>query len=136
MPTHLIEELQYGLIRRYVPENMSVHFSIHTSTLTCQHAHVQAACLHHMHVHAYTRVDIEILRTCRYRYEPFGHELTVNYGGGMIRCHLGKETVTIGDLQVNTPCQTCPTCQKWIPDLQIKNQHFGQTFYANGMRTY
>lgn len=53
------------------------------------------------------------LQTSSTTYEPFGHELTVNYGGGMIRCHLGKETVTIGD-------------------LQIKNQHFGQTFYANG----
>lgn len=53
------------------------------------------------------------LQTSSDSYKPFPHELTVNYGGGTIRCHLGLETITIGD-------------------LKITNQHFGQTYYAQG----
>jgi cathepsin D len=59
------------------------------------------------------REHTAFVQTSSATYEPFPHELTVNYGGGTIRCHLGKETITIGD-------------------LQIKHQHFGQTYYANG----
>lgn len=53
------------------------------------------------------------LQTSSQTYKPFPHELTVNYGGGTIRCHLGLDTVHIGD-------------------LEIAHQHFGQTYYAQG----
>lgn len=53
------------------------------------------------------------LQTSSSSFQTFPHELTVNYGGGTIRCHLGLETVHIGD-------------------LEIKHQHFGQTYYAQG----
>jgi len=53
------------------------------------------------------------LQTSSTSFKPFPHELTVNYGGGTIRCHLGQDKITIGE-------------------LVIDHQHFGQTFYARG----
>ncbi len=49
-------------------------------------------------------------------FKPFPHELTVNYGGGTIRCHLGQDKITIGE-------------------LVIDHQHFGQT-YARTAHAY